>query len=281
MDVPTENNKLISRYIKEELSGQELKSFKQRMEDDPDFAEEVAFVENYYKYKEREELRAIVNNFHAKKKAEGFFDKETESEPEEKEETKSNVRWLRPAMAVAAALIGALVLWAFWPFSVGETGTPVANSILKTPVNIPDEFIDFREVTYTFINTDKKNPIDSLKAARIAYSEGNYKEAARLFAYCKESLEKKDLEAEVDVDVAFYLAKSYLLMQPPKLEEGISILESISVGISLKEEIILNRAAAYIVKGDKDKALEYLREHQKGNEEFSNKLDALIKEARQ
>jgi len=271
MEENTDNNIIILRYIKGQLTEQELHTFEQRMKDDTAFAEEVEFVKKYYQYEQHKEFEQALSRFNQQKKEEGFFDeieqklaKETGvSQPEIK--PISNRKWLRPLMAVAAILLGAFIIWkGLLPAQI----TPnYAQNIAQEMVEFP---ADLKE-NYGFNASD--DPIDTLKKAVQFYENKEYEKASELFEIYLAHIKGND------TDIRFFLAKSYLLMKPPKLDKALFHFEKASGNDSFREEIVLNQGATYILKEDYDKALGFLKQQQKNVKKYAQELNHLIQEA--
>jgi len=272
MNQQEENNIIILRYIKGELGDEELRTFEQRMANDPEFAKEVAFAKEYHAFQERKEFEEALKTFNQEKKEEGFFEKIEQQIDQETQKTptkarKSITKWLYP-LAAAAILIGLVLAWLL----LGQTGLETSEKIIAEVSPISENFVDERAGS-GFSGKDSI-PIEILKIAVRAYGNGEYKAAAKAFETCLKS-------AKTDTDIEFYLAKSYLLMQPSQTDKAISILENLSQGEGQEERTILHLGAAYIRRGKYDKAIQFLKQEQINATDYLKKLDNLIKEAKQ
>lgn len=270
MKEDTDNNIIILRHIKGELSDEEQHAFEQRMAIDAEFAEEVAFAKEYHAFQEREEFEAALKTFHQEKKEEGFFEKIEQQITEEAQTSrpkpkKSIARWF--PIAAAAILIGLVLAWL-----LPRQALNTSEEIIAEVVEIPNKFVNAR--AGQGFNGKDSIPIQILKTAVEAYGNEKYQAAAKGFEACLES-------AKTDTGIEFYLAKCYLLMQPPQTDKAISMLENISEKGLYKREIILHLGAAYIRRGEQDKAIRFLKQEHNNTTNYLDELSNLIKEAQQ
>ncbi len=273
MNQQEENNIIILRYIKGELNDEELRTFEQRMANDPAFAEEVEFAKQYHAFQERKEFEAALKTFNRKKEEEGFFEeveqqvvKENDIKTSPKAQ-KSITKWLYPLVA-AAILIGLLLAWLL-PLSADlNTSEEIIAEVVEIPTNFTNTYVG------RAYNTGDTTPVEILEVAVEAYRNEQYKAAATGFETFLESAKK-------DEAVEFYLAKCYLVMQPPQTDKAISILENISERGLYENQIILHLGAAYIRRGEYDTAIQFLQKEQANLTDYLEKFSNLIKEAKQ
>lgn len=271
MEENTDNNIIILRYIKGQLTDEELRIFEQRMKTDAEFEEEVEFAKKYYKYEQHKEFESALHRFNEQKKEEGFFDEIEQKLAKEMNAPQTEIKpttkrkWLRPLMAVAAVLLGAFIIWKVL-LPPKTTDIYIAQIIIDETIKIPQSMMADRG----YITINEK---DTLKKAIEYYNNEKYEKAAPLF-----EVYLADIEGD-DTDIRFFLAKAYLSMKPPQLDKALFHLEKAAANRKYREEIVLHRGATYILKGEYDEALIFLKTQQEATKKYAGKLHNLIQEA--
>lgn len=182
MNLSDQDIEQIERYLLGELTDEEEKTVEQRINTDPEFADEVSFMRdiiNVSKQEGRQHLRENLKKAEQKEaeKIEAEVNQETEAKKKQNKKIIINRRnWFYWATAAAAVFIG-LYVGVIAPSTHGnklynEYFEPYPNEVIPSTrgEEVPENFAHFSQEEYNLVVRAMKH-----------YQRGNYKEASELF----------------------------------------------------------------------------------------------------
>ncbi len=229
----------ITKYLKGQLSGEELTAFSSQLDTDPELREEVAFqklVMEGIKSSANEQLRAQIKSTIIEMDAEPNADQQPKADETIVSTSQSNTKIIplgKRILSIAASLLILLAVGGLWNANQNYTN----NSLISAYHDLPSPTIGLKG--------NAENNANLFKEVAKAYSDEDYREAIRLLNTVQAS--------PIYTKAQYHLGNVLLEIQQP--EEAIEVFEGLLTtgDVRYKDLAEWLLAIAYLQKNDLEK----------------------------